>query len=153
MKNQSAKLVFALLTTSACFSTPAAMYRWVDENGVTVYSQSPPPSGDAVELQGQPAPSAETTDAARERLRDQLTQDFDDEEARSEAEAEKAKQAADEALREENCAAARENLEKFQNLGPRRVLMPDGKTLRLSEDEVQAQITKAQGQVKTFCEK
>ncbi len=40
-------LVLAISWTGAA---DARMYRWVDENGTTVYSQSPPASGEAAEV-------------------------------------------------------------------------------------------------------
>ena len=128
------------------------MYRWVDENGVTVYSQTPPPSGDVVRLKKQPAPSTDATEAARERHQRQRERVFDELEGRKDAEAEKSQQVAEAQYRKTNCAAARKNLEAFKNLGPRMIQTPDGKFLRLSEDEVEAQIAKAQDQVKTYCE-
>lgn len=127
------------------------MYRWVDENGVTVYSQTPPPSGDAVKLKKQHAPSTEAANAARERLRKQREQAFDADQARKEAEAEQAKQAADDAQRAKNCSGARANLEMFRNLGRRMIRTPDGKIQRLSEEEVKMQIDKARGQIEAHC--
>ena len=145
------QVVAALIAACTCNPTGAATYRWVDENGVTVYSQSPPPSGDAVTLKKPPPASQKAADAARENLRLEREKAFDEEEDRKAAEAEKAKQAEEEAQGAANCAAARDNLEKFQNLGPRMIRTPDGRVLRLSEDEVQMQVTKALRQVETYC--
>lgn len=152
MPTISATILFALLTVCAPTSAHATMYRWTDENGVTVYSQSPPPSGDAVRLKKQRAPSTETTKAAQEHLRLQREQAFDEEEARKKADAERAKKETEQAQRAENCTAAQENLAKFQNLGPRMIQTADGRFLRLSEDEIETQITKAQGQIDANCE-
>lgn len=127
------------------------MYRWVDENGVTVYSQSPPSSGNAVTLKEPAAPTSETTKAAREQLRSERERAFDEDEDRRTAEAEKAKAAKEAEERAASCAAARENLERFENLGPRMIRTADGKVLRLSEDEVQTQVAKARKQVEAFC--
>ena len=129
----------------------ATAYRWVDENGVTVYSQSPPPSGDAVAIQKQPAPSAADAQRARERLRTQLedAQDKKDDHKRIAAEEKETDQARQQ--REDSCRAARKNLEGFENLGRRMVKTTDGEYLRLSEDQVAAQISKARNEIEESC--
>jgi phage protein D len=130
------------------------MYRWVDENGVTVYSQTPPPAADAVKLKATPPPRAEDAEAARKRLEQQRERVFDEGEARKEAKAEQEKRAKEAQTRHTiaaNCEAAKKNLETLQNLGNRMVHTPDGRYLRLSEDEVRTQIEKARRQVKEFC--
>jgi len=152
MRKRSAKLFIVVLATCACASAAAAMYRWVDENGVTVYSATPPPSGEAIELQQQSAPSADAVDAARERLQRQRERAFDEEEARKGAAAEQEKQEAEAKFRAENCAAARNNLKKLRDLGPRMLRTSDGRLLRLSEEEVQMQIEKTQGQIEDYCD-
>ena len=151
MSRSISRILLAFVTICTCGSAAPAMYRWVDENGVTVYSQTPPPSSDAVRLKKQRAPSIDATEAARERHQRQREQVFDELEARKDAEVEKAEQEAEKQRRESSCAAARKNLEAFRNLGPRMIQTPDGRFLRLSEQEVEAQIAKAQGQVNTYC--
>jgi hypothetical protein len=130
------------------------MYRWVGENGVTVYSQTPPPSGNAVQIKKQPSPSADDASAARDRTKKRREQAFDEGEARQEAEAAQAQQvkkAEDDGRRAANCEAAQANLEKIQNLGRRRVRTPDGTVLRLSEEQVRTQIEKARMQIEDYC--
>ena len=151
MRIISAKRVAALLAACTSASVSAAMFRSTDKDGVTAYTQFPPASGEPVEIEKQPDPSAETVDAARERFRREREQTFDELQAREEAATLKEKEAADEAKRAENCAAARKNLAGFQNLGPRMIRTPDGRYLRLSQEEVKAEIEKAQGQVETLC--
>lgn len=154
MSTGTEKLVAALLGVCVCAPATPAMYRWVDENGVTVYSQSPPPSGDAVKLKKQRAPGADDAAPTREQLQDRRRQALDEPEARNEAEAgrtQQAKRAEDELQRAANCAAARANLETLQNLGRRMIRTPDGRVLRLSEDQVRTQIEKSQMQIEELC--
>jgi hypothetical protein len=146
----------ALLAWSctAGWLTPAGaqMYRYVDENGVTVYSQVPPRSVDATEIQPDPGPSAAARNAALQRLRRQLESDFD---RRSEAKRQ-AEQQAEEAARAEvranNCHAARTNLDTLQNLGARHLELPDGRVVTPGEQQRQRLIEDARAQVRENCD-
>jgi len=113
----------------------AEMYRWVDEDGVTVYSQRPPPDAPATTIAPPPKPSEAETMRAFERLKDQFVRDFDAKEEEKKQAEDQAKQAKDQAMRDLNCTAARKNLETLQNLGARRLLTPDGEYRRLSDEE------------------
>ena len=133
-------------------SIEAAIYRWVDESGTTVYSQSPPPDGKAELIQGGPtAATPEEAGAARERLQQTIEADFDRREERKRAAAEKAKSAEAEARRKRNCAAARQDLEVLQAPGPRRAVYPDGTYQDLTSDQAKEQRDLAQQQVDEFC--
>lgn len=142
-----------LVLLCAC-ATPAGaqMYRYIDENGVTVYSQVPPPSGDATRITPDPPPSAAERGAAIERLRERLESDFD---RRTEAE-KQAEQAAAEAaraeVRDKNCRAARTNLETLNNLGGRFLTLPDGRTVKPDDAQRQRLIDDARGHVRENCD-
>lgn len=154
MSTGTAKLAITLFALFTCAPASPAMYRWVDESGATVYSQSPPASGDAVKLKKRPALSADDAAATREQVKKRREQAFDEGEARKEAEAaraQQAKKAGDERVRAANCATARANLEMLQNLGPRMIRMPDGRVMRLSEEQVQTQTEKARMQIEDNC--
>lgn len=151
MPTRTAKLVVILLTTCFCATPTAAMYRWVDENGVTVYSQTPPPAADALEIRKEPGPRTEDARAAQERVEQQRGQVFDEGEARRETAEVPATKGVEVKRRSADCEVARENLFKFQNLGRRMVHMPDGRYVRLTEEQVRTQIDKAQMQVDEFC--
>lgn len=142
-------LLAALLS---CSAADGAMYRWVDENGVTVYSQTAPVGGNAVRIDRQAGPSEAEQEAARVRLQEQLEQAQDAEEAKKAAEAEAAAQREEAERRFTACEAARHNLETLRNLGPRMVRTPDGEYRRMSEDEVAAGIEQAQNQVEEYCD-
>jgi hypothetical protein len=128
-----------------------AMYRWVDEHGQTVYSQSPPPPGNAVRIKPRLGPSADEAKAAQERLQRQIESNFDAREERKRVVEEQAKKDEATKQRAEYCAAARKNLETLQNLGPRMVRMPDGEYTRLSENEVAAEIRKTEDEIAKHC--
>ncbi len=151
MPTRTTQLAAAFLTACACAPAHTAMYRWVDENGVTVYSQTPPPSSNAVKVKKERAPSDEDAAAASKRLEQQREQAFDEEEARKESKAEQETKARAESKRAANCEAARANLENFKNLGRRMVRTPDGSVLRLSEEQVEMEIEKTQMQIEEYC--
>ncbi|WP_428603431.1 DUF4124 domain-containing protein [Sedimenticola sp.] len=141
------RLLLPLLLAISCIGVAEArMYRWVDENGTTVYSQSPPPSGKAAEIKVHVAPPAPPkSDATR-------TPNAD--EAKPEADSpSKEEIAASNKIKSENCTAARYNLNLYTNLGKKLVKTPDGLYKRLTEEERQQKIKDSQNQIKEFCDK
>jgi hypothetical protein len=53
------------------------LYRWTDENGITVYSERPPPGAEATRLIPDPGPSPEESERAQQRIRSLVEQDYD----------------------------------------------------------------------------
>ena len=130
----------------------AGMYRWVDDNGVTVYSQTPPASGNATEVKvqtGTPTPAAAPAAAAQPTTTDQKA----DQTAAAPSGPTKEELAESEKIRKENCEAARHNLDIYQNLGRKMIKTPDGLYKRPNEEERQAMIKEAQEAIKEFCTK
>lgn len=128
----SALLGLALL---AAPTAQAEMYRWVDQDGVTVYSEHPPPDAEATRIRKDSAPSSVDTNRALDRINRFNTQDFDRrEEAKKQAE-EAAAAAEETAGRKHNCEMARRNLETIQTLGARRLRMPNGEYRVVSDDD------------------
>ncbi|MEJ2424098.1 MAG: DUF4124 domain-containing protein [Candidatus Thiodiazotropha sp.] len=143
------KLAVTLFLTLLATSASAETYRWVNEDGVVTYSQTPPPDA--------PAEKIETYDTApsdgqgsQQKLKDlrQRLADMDEDRALKKAEAKK--QAEDKALREKNCQAARHNLEQLTALGHRLYKVGDD-YLRLTEEDRQSRMDDARSQIKEFC--
>jgi hypothetical protein len=137
----------------------AQLYKWVDENGKTQYSDQPPPSGkiqneQKLKIYSAPAPvsTADTEDEddanrpktlADERLEyDKRRQERLEKESQQKAKAEENKQ---------KCVDAKSRLKVFSE-SPR-LRMPDGKGgLVYVDDNVRQQkINEANEAVKTFC--
>ncbi len=144
----SAALLLAgcLLTASA--ATAEKVYKWVDEQGITHYSQTPPP-GVAAE------PVAVSTgggdDAALERYRRILSP------PKAEAPDGKAKEGGIEPAkkaeaRARNCKLARERLAVLTSRSRILMLQPDGTSVRLTEKERQAEIERMKTIVAANCE-
>ena len=132
--------------------TLAQTYRWVDENGVVSYSQTPPPSGQAEIVNIHTAPQSGSQDA-QERLNKMRQQLEDRREDRKLAKEEQLKSDQEKARRLQNCETARANLRKLEGLGNRLLKTPDGEYRRLTEEERQQRMQKARDNIKENCGK
>jgi len=123
------------------------MYRWVDENGVTVYSQSPPATGQAEEVKVHTSTAAPAPQPTRPGNQDsEAGNDAAIEEGPSKEEIAESNR-----IREENCQAARHNLDLYTNLGNKLVKTPDGLYKRLTEEERQTKIQESQRLMEEYC--
>lgn len=129
----------------------AAMYKWVDEKGVTQYTQYPPPNRD-VKVIVPPPPPAEDPEQAQKKLETLLQSQDKQHKAATTAEEKQAKTDQQAKLREQNCAAARDNLEKITTGGRKRFMGEDGVATYLTEEDRQARIDAAQKQIEEFCD-
>jgi hypothetical protein len=128
----------------------AQIYRWVDEQGVTVYSNTPPPSGGAQRIKP-PPPPAEDPEQTRQRMeaRRQAMDDlFEDRELAQQKFAQERKRMA---VRNSNCQGARANLEKLATSAQSLVRLPDGSYVRFTEEERQQRMLEAQNQINRSC--
>ena len=138
-------VVFMLLTALWLGSAEARVYRWVDENGVTVYSQSPPATGQAEEVK------VHTSTAAPAPQSPENPDTDTGNDAAPEAGPSKEEIAESNRIKAENCQAARHNLDMYRNLGNKLVKTPDGLYKRLSEEERQAKIQESQRLMDEYC--
>lgn len=145
------QLCLVLTAMLLSFSVHAQIYKWVDENGQTHYSEQPPASGEAQQINVPPPPPIDP-DAAREDIEELIESQQAADQAEQEA-AEQAEQAArQQAILKENCRIARENLRLYQNNPGRRMLDEEGNVTRLREEERQQKIQEYQEQVDQFCQ-
>jgi len=133
----------------AC-TAQAGMYRWVDDNGMTVYSQTPPPDRDAHTLKPLPPPAASPEQAQRQ-LDQQLQQKNDYMEDRELAAEQRRNEQDERKLIEENCRRARSNLENLEDATRRLLLMPDGSYQRLTEEDRQQRMQEARELLDQHC--
>ncbi|MEE9357678.1 DUF4124 domain-containing protein [Candidatus Vondammii sp. HM_W22] len=120
-------------------------YRWVDETGITVYSQARPTSGEATEIK---ISTSRATNASPEP--DKKSPEPLQKSASERVKAAK-KQADISAILKQNCNNAKHNLNVYQNLGRKLVKMPDGSYDRPTEEERQEKIKNAEKQIEEFC--
>ena len=149
MKIGSSFCLFLLLPAVALAGT----YRWVDDEGNVVYSQTPPPDGREVREIAPPPSPAEDPAAARKRLK-ALTEEAEksSQRRREQRESQNRKKAEAE-RRQKNCEAARYNLELFLNRPPN-VLFKTGENeyRRFTPEERQQQIDKLQKIIEKNCD-
>ena len=130
-------------------ATFAAVYKWVDKNGQTVYSQNPPP-GD-VEFEEIGAPPKVDSARALKKLRDDKIKADKMRRERLREEADQKKTREQEKEVKKNCKIAKGKLASLQR--PRaKILQPDGSRIRLPEEERQRQIKEAEAKIKEWCE-
>jgi hypothetical protein len=158
----------------------AEIYRYVDADGVTVYSQSPPPaalasgarsesgsesgpesgsgsesgseSGTPTTITPDRGPSSAEVAAAQARLKQQLERDLDRREEERRLAQETAQNEARAKQRASACAAARGNLQTLQNLGSKRLRLPDGSSIRPSAEQRAQHMDEARQQIRALCD-
>lgn len=142
--------VLALL----CFSiaSQGAMYKWVDENGVTQFSQFPPTRQEAEQVRDTAPPPSEDPEAVRERLERQLEGLNERQQAREEARQQQVQDREAKALRRRNCETARHNLGVVERSNRIRVETAPGEYTYLNDDERLQRLENARQRVREFCD-
>lgn len=140
------RLLLALAASALAQPALATAYKWVDQNGETHYSQSPPTATKTEVIKTPTAPAASvakpaTSVAPKAPATGSAAQPTPDAKAKAE----------DAAVRAENCASARKNLEVL-NTAPR-VTIKDQNGLyhRLTDEERKARSVEAQKRIDEFC--
>ncbi|HKK04846.1 MAG TPA: DUF4124 domain-containing protein [Gammaproteobacteria bacterium] len=126
----------------------AQMYKYTDKDGNTVYSQTPPESGDYQSLSApQPAPPGSNGSDQSDSAASDIQRDAEDQAKQDEVDKLAAKNAQ---IRQQNCQAAKKNLQVYQVY--RRVKDQDGNVVRLTDEERQQKIQEAKDAIKEFCD-
>jgi Domain of unknown function (DUF4124) len=127
---------------------PAAMYKWVDAEGNTHYTQSPPPDG----IMGDTIKSSSSVDveAAQKTLEKQQKKVDSYQKKREKQAEEQAKQEADIARSNKNCEISRSNAASLER--PRVNLEDEqGNTYSAPEEERLKRLQKAREAIKKHC--
>lgn len=145
-------VIAAIFGALLCLSPPAVakLYKWVDENGITQYTETPPLKGDFNQVKPPPKPAVDPQKAQDEM--DKRLQSFQqrrDDAARNKAEADKT--AAEKAEKAAKCDKARGNLTYLQTHARVRVTDKDGNVSLLGEDKHQEKIKQANEAIKEYC--
>ena len=143
--------LLALIAFVASGSAAAEVYKWVDEKGVTQYSESPPPDGKATKVQTAPAPvpakdaSANWKDKELDSRRSRIEREQSEDHARRKAEH-------DTARRTNRCIAARRELKLLQEQRPIYEVNPKGERVYLADKDRPAEIEAARRAVAANCD-
>ena len=148
LNNQYIRPTIFIISFLFSFTCHAAMYKWVDEQGNTHYSQTPPNSD--VEVKTIKAPPKVDTEAAARALEEQNKKVSDLREKRINEAEEQEKAESEKAEKEEKCQQAKARLASYQR--PRvNQKNPDGTIRTITEEERQAEIKKSKEYIEKAC--
>lgn len=128
----------------------AVVYKWVDEQGQTHFSQMPPEQAEVEVIKTTPAPSVDTGKAQQE-IDDLIKQQAKNDKIKQEQLKEQQLKAEQAKIKAENCTKAQQNLTTYQNNPGRRMTDAEGNVTRPSEEDRQETINKLKQSVSEFC--
>lgn len=143
------RLIVLALACAVAPLASAELYKYVDKDGKTVYSDTPPPGADAKPLHVMPSagPSAPATKPA-------ITLDKELEKGRALAKEREKKQEVEEKnakLAEQRCEQARDNLRTYTDGGRLFRYDKQGEREYMTDEEIEAARVKAQKDVDESC--
>lgn len=124
----------------------AQLYKYVDKDGKTVYSDTPPPNVDSKQLNVQTGTSSPSAGQKSFAERDKEAQKGRDESAKKAADASKK-----DAQNQQACEMARSNYNQFANGGRLQRINADGEREFMGDDEIDAAREKAQREMDAAC--
>lgn len=130
----------------------AKLYKWVDAEGNTHYTQSPPPEGVTTEDVKLPASVNLDNKEAVKSFEEQQKKGQESAETKQKDEKELNREAEHTALKKDNCRKARAKLENVQSAGRIRAIDENGNVIRATEEERQRRIMDAQGKIEKWCD-
>jgi hypothetical protein len=143
------RILFLALAVALAPVAEAQLYKYVDKNGKTIYSDSPPPDADTKAVNVRPAGGNAPQKSAVER-------DKESEKGRKAASesAKKGNESAEkQAQNEQRCAAARNNYQIFQDGGRIQQMNDKGEREYLTDEQIEAGREKARREMDEACKK
>ncbi|MEW6445317.1 MAG: DUF4124 domain-containing protein [Pseudomonadota bacterium] len=145
-------LALTALLIALPMTAQATIYKWVDSKGVTHYTETPPPAGQAQELQPRttapkplPAPAAPSAEPAAKAASDKPG---------AEAGKDKSKEIMTPTAEqmEKQCQDARQRLQQIEN-SPRMITRgEDGQMRRMPEEERQGMMDEERRRIELYCQ-
>ena len=147
LRHSCLTFVIVFLATTAY----ADIYKWVDKDGQTHYSQQAPRNQQADLIKTPPPPTIDPAEAQKKidtliEQQQQNDQALKNQRNQAQQEAEKAAQ------KKENCRIAQQNLQQYKDNPSRRVMDADGNVTRPTEEDRQQKIQQLQQHVKEYCQ-
>jgi len=140
-------LILSLFATA----TFAEIYKWVDKNGQTHYSQQAP-RDIATTVIKTPPPPAIDPNIAQQQIDELINQQKSEDQLRLETQNQQQIDAENKANQERNCKIAQQQLQQYQNNPGRRIMDADGNATRLAEEERQQKIQESQENITKYCQ-
>jgi hypothetical protein len=147
---RAAPALLALCAACAIAAHAGPMYKWVDEKGVTHFSDDPPPGGKAQKMDVKPSPSSSEPSAplrvedVRKRaleLRDErLAREKRDEDAKRKADQDRSR-----------CVSAQNRIESLRLQRRRYSMNERGERVYMEDKDRDAEMEKAQQAVEKYC--
>ena len=150
MINSNNVLLLGAILFAVSLSAHAALYKWVDADGVTQYTQTPPPSGRFQELHSAPPPASRSISEQQPAEASPEEQDAPAATAETPPQDDQS-QVEQQAAREQNCHLARERLSQLENHARLRYKAADGSVRVMSEEEKQAKLTETRTMITESC--
>lgn len=131
----------------------AAVYTWKDDNGRTVYSQTPKPGAEKKSLKPVPKISGEVSESESDKKgNDAYLKEIEQSNAaRDKAREESRKAAMEKAEKKKACSTVRSNLETLNQGGDRRFRQPDGSYTYYSQEKRAEEREKLQSYIRENC--
>ena len=143
------RIVAAALALAFVPLASAALYKYVDKNGKTVYSDTPPTDADAKQISAPPPPATSNGKTYVEREKEaQKGREKSAEEAKKTAEKDKAEQ-----QKKLRCEQAKGNLQIYTDGGRILKSNANGERDYMSDEEIEAERAKTQKIVDEACGK
>lgn len=134
-----------------CCGAAADVYKWQDAHGNIHYGDHPPPGQHAQPLNIEAAPAPDPGAAQRRDKQGRLLDSFSEDRQRLEQQREASRQKQEQ--RKQNCARARQLLEKASNAGFLYEKTDDPRNPRvLGKEQRQAEMAKLQDEVQKWCD-
>jgi len=139
-----------LMLLAAPLPGHSQIYRWVDADGITHFSQTPPPSGQYRHMQAPPPPAEDPRkaqakiDSINRHIQDQL--DAEHKQAQQDRHQQRAQ-----AQRATICRQAKKRLTALTIRPHILVTSHDGQTRRMTEPQRQADIKATKGRIAEYC--
>ncbi|MGY1488233.1 DUF4124 domain-containing protein [Methylobacillus pratensis] len=132
----------------------AQVYKWKDKNGVTLYSDSPPPGDVPYELVDNVRSAPKSAAAPAGNSESQAVRNAAALRRQAEAEQERRndeKKRAEDEARKTNCQNAKANYQNFKVGGRIYKMTPEGEREYLGDEDIQRGLEEATKEVKQYC--
>jgi len=126
----------------------AQMYKWVDEEGVTQYTQHPPPGNTPAESLQVRIPPAD--ESALKKLDSQVKQADELRESRLKTSEQQRLVAEEKAVKEENCRRSRQRLASY-SVPNALIAQADGSRVRVDEDTRLRELVTSREMIEKYC--
>jgi len=148
------RIIFTVLLFVFSIVANGELYKWVDNNGKTQYTDQPPPVGAAttekkLELKLAPVQPADAKD--KKTGKNLAERELDFKKRLAEKEQEEAKQQKEIKENKEKCTQARSKLKLYQEAPKLTVSDGKGGIVRADDEARQKGIKEAQKEIKTYC--